>query len=125
MSPDADQPAGRLRIGDRERAEAADRLSAHAAAGRLTLDELDQRLDAVHAAVHAGDLAAVEADLPAPARSRRPARGPAPRVPMVLVLLLVAVVLSVAVGHPVAPPFIAALLVWRAVRRSRGVVVAR
>jgi hypothetical protein len=57
-SPDA------LRVGDRERAEAADRLSAHAAAGRLSIDELEQRLEAVHSAVLARDLHAVEADLP-------------------------------------------------------------
>jgi hypothetical protein len=124
MTPRAEQPVpDRVRIGDRERAEAADRLAAHAAAGRLTLDELEQRLEQVHAAVHARDLAAVEADLPVPARAPRPMRRPAPHVPVALLVLLVAVLASVAVGHPIAPPFIAALLVWRAARRSTGVAL--
>ena len=114
----------RIRIGDRERAETADRLSAHTAAGRLTLDELEARLEQVHAAVHAADLAVVVADLPAPAPRSRPARRPAPQLPVALVVLLVAVLLSAAVAHPIAPPFIAAFLLWRVARRSPGVVVA-
>jgi hypothetical protein len=59
-----------LRAGDRDRAQAAERLSAHAAAGRLT----------------AACLAA-------------------------------AVLATVLVGHPIAPPLIAAVLLWRAALR--------
>lgn len=53
-----------LRIGDAERDAAAADLSEHYAAGRLTLDELNERLDAVFCAKTFGQLAKVMADLP-------------------------------------------------------------
>jgi uncharacterized protein DUF1707 len=107
---------GDLRVGDRERAEAAERLSAHAAAGRLDVEELEARLDRAQAAVLARDLHALEADLPAPAApAPRPARRrPAPAIPpLVAALVVVAVLATVAVGHPVIPPLIAAFALWR------------
>jgi hypothetical protein len=99
-----------VRIGDRERAAAADRLSAHAAAGRLSVDELEARLDRVHRAVLARDLRAVEADLPG-GGARRPPAPPFAALP--LACLAAAVLLTVAVGHPVLPLFAAAFLLWR------------
>ena len=111
-----------VRVGDRERAEAADRLSAHAAAGRLSVDELEQRLEAVHAAVLARDLHAVEADLPAPAR--RPDPSPRPSlVPIAIAVLVAAVLASILVGHPIPPLFIAGLLLWRAGARRRRQII--
>ena len=98
-----------VRIGDRERAATADRLSAHAAAGRLSVDELEARLDRVHRAVLARDLRAVESDLPGGAR--RPPAPPFAALP--LACLAAAVLLTVAVGHPVLPLFAAAFLLWR------------
>jgi hypothetical protein len=53
-----------LRIGDAERDAAAADLGEHYAAGRLTLDELNQRLDAVFAAKTWGQLTRLMADLP-------------------------------------------------------------
>jgi hypothetical protein len=53
-----------LRIGDAERDAAAADLGEHYAAGRLTLDELHQRLDAVFAARTVGQLTRIMADLP-------------------------------------------------------------
>jgi hypothetical protein len=107
-----------LRIGDRERSAAAERLSAHAAAGRLTVEELEERLERAQAAVHARDLAALEADLPPPAARREVARWhPPARPPLLaaaLACLIAGVLLSVAVGHPVPPLLIAAFLLWRA-----------
>src|SRR4051812_34638722 len=105
-----------VRIGDREREQAADRLSGHAAAGRLSVEELEERLERVQAAVFTRELAAVEADLPGPrTRSARGRRTPPPFAP--LVVLAAAVALSVAVGHPIAPLFfLAVLLLWRAGR---------
>jgi len=105
-----------VRIGDAERAEAAERLSAHAAAGRLTFEELEQRLERVYGAVHARELAAVEADLP----GRAPRRAPRPRRPAgagAVGALLAAVVATVLTGHPVVPLFVAAVLLWRADHR--------
>jgi hypothetical protein len=57
-----------LRIGDAERDAAATDLGEHYAAGRLTLDELNERLDAVFAAKTHGQLTRIMADLPGPAR---------------------------------------------------------
>jgi hypothetical protein len=53
-----------LRIGDAERDAAAADLGEHYAAGRLTLDELNERLDAIFAAKTFGQLSKVMADLP-------------------------------------------------------------
>ncbi len=57
-----------LRIGDAERDAAATDLGEHYAAGRLTLDELNERLDAVFAAKTHGQLTRIMADLPGPTR---------------------------------------------------------
>ena len=57
-----------LRVGDAERDAAAADLSDHYAAGRLTLDELNERLDAVFSAKTFGQLAKVTADLPGTGR---------------------------------------------------------
>lgn len=104
-----------VRAGDRERAEAGQRPSAHAAAGRLSMDELEQRLEAAQTAVWARDLLTLETDLPV--LSRRPAASR--RVPLAAITVLIAAMLaSVLVGHPVAPLFIAAALVWAVPPRS-------
>ncbi|MFC6085129.1 DUF1707 SHOCT-like domain-containing protein [Sphaerisporangium aureirubrum] len=70
-----------LRIGDAERDEVMDALREHFAQGRLTHEELDERLGAALAARTSGDLRRVLADLPVTAAppaghgGRRPARG--------------------------------------------------
>jgi Domain of unknown function (DUF1707) len=53
-----------LRIGDAERDAAAADLGEHYAAGRLSLDELNERLDAVFSSKTLGQLTRVMADLP-------------------------------------------------------------
>jgi hypothetical protein len=58
----ATQPS--LRIGDRERDAVAAELQEHYAHGRLTLEEFNQRLDAVFAAKTQADLSRLTADLP-------------------------------------------------------------
>lgn len=61
------QPADRrhLRVSDADREQAADLLRQAAGDGRITFDELDQRLEAAYAARTYGDLTEVTADLPA------------------------------------------------------------
>lgn len=56
--------AGDLRIGDRERDEVTRILHDAFAQGRITRDELDERLEATLSARTAGDLRRVTADLP-------------------------------------------------------------
>jgi hypothetical protein len=74
-----------LRIGDAERDAAVADLAEHYTAGRLTLDELHERLSAAFAAKTYGQLAQIMADLPGPGRlaalaaASRPAVPPRPR----------------------------------------------
>ncbi|HEY1915292.1 MAG TPA: DUF1707 domain-containing protein [Streptosporangiaceae bacterium] len=57
-------PAPDVRVGDADRDAAAAALSEHFAQGRLTLDELDARLDATLTAITHGELSQVTHDLP-------------------------------------------------------------
>ncbi len=71
----------RLRVGDAERDEVASALHEHFAQGRLTREELDERLTAALSAKTVGDLRKVTEDLPADAPLPLPAvtgRGRAP-----------------------------------------------
>jgi len=61
-----------LRIGDAERDAAAADLGEHFVAGRLSLDELHERLDEVLRAKTHGQLSRTMADLPGYRRSLRP-----------------------------------------------------
>lgn len=76
-----DPHATALRASDAERERAATLLRDHAAAGRLTPEELDERLDAAYAARTVGELEALARDLPqAPATpARRSEPGPRER----------------------------------------------
>jgi hypothetical protein len=67
-----------LRCSDAERERTAQALRVHCEAGRLTVDEFDQRLDAVYAAKTRADLAALAVDLPA---LEEPAPAPVPTAP--------------------------------------------
>lgn len=64
MSDPTNSPA--LRIGDREREAAVEQLRAAAGDGRITLDELETRVEAALAARTADDIRILVADLPAP-----------------------------------------------------------
>ena len=69
-----------MRIGDAERDAAAADLGEHFTAGRLNLEELHERLEAVFAAKTFGQLARIMSDLPGPGRQpglTRLARHPA------------------------------------------------
>lgn len=67
----------RIRISDADREQVAARLREHFAEGRLTSEELDQRITAALSAKTAGDLRQVMADLPGPAPVPPPAgQGP-------------------------------------------------
>src|SRR3954470_2942228 len=94
-----------IRIGDRERAAAAERLSAHHAAGRLSVDELEQRLERANAAVYTPERHELKPALP-----RRTLAPPPPRVWPALPFALIAVGVagSIAVGHPLVPLFVVA-----------------
>jgi Domain of unknown function (DUF1707) len=96
----------RIRVSDADRDRVAARLRDHFAEGRLTQDELDERLSAALNAKTFGDLRGLMTDLPGPAPLMPPAeqlppqamprhwavyRHRAPVLPLVLLVLLVAV----------------------------------
>ena len=58
-------PRAEVRVSDAERESAAARLKAHFTEGRLSHDELEERLDRTYAARSRQDLHALFADLPA------------------------------------------------------------
>ncbi|GAA5080355.1 hypothetical protein HNP84_005116 [Thermocatellispora tengchongensis] len=62
-----------LRIGDAERDAMMGALREHYAQGRLTLEELEERLDLTLASRTRGELAKIAEDLPEPHESRAPA----------------------------------------------------
>ncbi len=97
-----------MRVSDADREQVAERLREHFAAGRLTSEELDERVAAALNAKTVGDLRAVTADLPEPAPvgpqawqdtpdwTYRPAYGyrRGPRIlPLALILLFALIVL--------------------------------
>jgi hypothetical protein len=61
-----------LRIGDAEREAAANSLRDHYAQGRLTMEEFNERLDAIFAAKTQSQLGEVFRDLPGPSRPASP-----------------------------------------------------
>lgn len=72
-------PAEQRRASHADREQVAERLRDAAGDGRLTLEELEERLDAAFAARTYGELDRLLVDLPEP-DGRAPARAPAPRV---------------------------------------------
>jgi hypothetical protein len=119
-----------IRIGDAERDAVAVALHDHFAAGRLSWEELDERLDATLAAKTRGDLRGTVRDLPEPtglprppepARRHgrpwghhRPAWGHRPHFPMFPLLLGVFLVTAFTLGTAAGLAVVLqlALLVW-------------
>jgi hypothetical protein len=75
------QPPRGIRISDADRERAAARLQQALAEGRITLDELEERLAVVYAARYAADLLPPFADLPGGDVVPVPPAGPAPAIP--------------------------------------------
>ena len=101
----------RVRIGDAERDLVIDQLADHHAAGRLTLQEFEDRMAAASTARTGADLAVLTADLPAPPSAptpRSPARpaarrvqlDPAVRTYLAVMVLLWLIWLVTGAGYP-------------------------
>jgi hypothetical protein len=65
---------GEIRASDADREQAAEALREHFAAGRLSEDELSERIDAVYRAMTVQELGRVRGDLPQLPASRRASR---------------------------------------------------
>jgi DUF1707 SHOCT-like domain len=74
--PPAVPDNGNLRASDADRERVADVLRQAAGDGRLTMEELDQRLDSVYAAKTYAELEPITEDLPQAAGGRAPAGDP-------------------------------------------------
>jgi hypothetical protein len=72
-----------VRASDHDREVLVDRLRVHHLAGRLTVEELEQRVARAHAAVTLADLDALQEDLPELVQppAQRPATASVPRMP--------------------------------------------
>jgi hypothetical protein len=70
-------PEPHLRAADADRTAVAEILGRHMSAGRLTMDEYDERLARAYAAKTYGELDQITADLPSTAVASRPAPAPA------------------------------------------------
>ncbi|SOD95644.1 DUF1707 SHOCT-like domain-containing protein [Blastococcus haudaquaticus] len=71
-------PEPHLRAADADRAAVATVLGQHMSAGRLTVDEYDDRLSRVYGAKTYGELEEITADLPPTGLAARPAAAPVP-----------------------------------------------
>ena len=85
-----------IRVSHSERDQAVEALRGHAADGRLELEELEQRLEAVLAARTRAELAEPLRDLPsaAPHRPRRRERAPRPASLLLAVAVVAGLVLA-------------------------------
>ncbi|RBY74417.1 hypothetical protein DQ239_19805 [Blastococcus sp. TF02-09] len=112
-----------MRAGDEDRQRVVEQLGTHFAAGRLTIDEFDDRVVRAQAAVHLDELPALTADLPgdpSPQQRTRPERS-ATRIPPVLVLLVV-LLLAWSVAATViyrVPPLFGLFLLFVFIRHMR------
>jgi len=116
-----------LRVGTAEREQAAAALGEHFAAGRLEVDEYDERVARAYAAKTAAELAGLFTDLPRPAPASPPAPPVAPPVrwgargllPIVPIVALVAAVALVATTH-MFPFFFIPVVLFIVLGRRRG-----
>lgn len=104
----------RVRIGDAEREEVLNALQEHLAAGRLDVDEYEQRAERVVAARYAEDLEEVLTDLP-PTEAEQQRRAQRPpqwqgRLPFPVPLMIGLAVLAI-IALP-GPPFLLFPLLW-------------
>jgi len=128
----------RMRVSDADREALTARLRDHYAEGRLTQDELDERVSAALSAKTFGELRSLTTDLPGPAvvpphTAARPSWGGGPprlrghyhrrRPPVPLILLLaLLVVLSSGGGWAVFAFFRLILVFWLAMMLTRIVI---
>lgn len=97
-----------VRVGTAEREQAASALGEHFAAGRLELDEYDDRVRRAYSAKTVGDLSVLFTDLPRPAPAPAPpaeSRRPRSLLPVALVAALVIAVVVALTTH-IVPFFI-------------------
>lgn len=130
----ASYPAGNLRVSDADRDKAIAELSEHFQAGRLTLDEFEERSGRALNAKTAGDLRGLFTDLPGQGTSvLPPPRGPEPMlapggplaggrmlIGLPIALFVAAGLLSGPGHHPVFGALVPIAIVYLVVMRTRS-----
>jgi hypothetical protein len=107
-----------LRASDADRERAAGSLTRHAQEGRLTAEELEQRLERAYAAKTVAELDELQRDLPAERPGAPAAAAGRPPFALLAVLLVAAGLAGTAlVGHPIGPLFLLAFVAWWATGR--------
>ena len=102
-----------VRIGDAERDGAITALSEHFAAGRLSREELDERVEQAMSARFDADLTPLLADLPVPAPAQPRKAPPAPpAVQLVWALMPMLLVAVVVVALVTSSPWILWTMFW-------------
>jgi hypothetical protein len=71
LSPSSPPQPGELRVSDQDREGMINALNEHAGAGRISTEELEERVQAVYEAKTKGELDAVRRDLPVTAREAK------------------------------------------------------
>jgi hypothetical protein len=108
----------RIRVSDADREHVTVRLREHFAEGRLSPDELNERISAALSAKTAGELRRIMADLPAPYRGPDSYRGPVvrrgPRIWPLAALALIAVLVLPGAGWLFFAFFQFLLVLWLA-----------
>lgn len=113
-----------LRVGTAEREQAAEALGKHFAAGRLDVDEYDDRVARAYAAKTADDLAVLFTDLPQSSPAHTLSAPPPPQptrafVPAALIGVLIFAVVLAATTH-IFPFFLFPLFFFLFIRSRRG-----
>jgi len=85
-----------IRASDADRQHVVEALHRHTAAGRLSLDEFTDRVDAAHRATTHAELAAITADLPAETPTLRGGAGNPLLAAAVVAVLVLALLLGLA-----------------------------
>jgi hypothetical protein len=119
----AQLPDSALRAADAERQAAATQLQDHFTVGRLTWEELDERLGLAWAARTRGELAVLFTDLPAPIAPQIPeprSRFRLRRDPRLLLMVVLAAALVVLTRGFVLVPVVAFILIRGHRRSDRG-----
>jgi fatty acid desaturase len=113
-----------LLASDTERERVAEALRAHAAAGRLEAEELEQRLERAFSARTRADLVPLVADLPAPSpRPRRELPNVPPVIPIAVLLIAIWALAGAGYFWPMWP--IGAMLIGTFKHSSRRPAMTR
>lgn len=111
--------AANVRVGTAERERAAAALGEHFAAGRLDIDEFDERVGRAYAAKTAGELVVLFTDLPRPVAAKASRAQPRTLLPVAVIAVLLFATAVVVATH-IVPFLVFPLLFFLFIRGHHG-----